>query len=134
MNLLYITAISAAILASLNVMLSLRVISIRRRDGIGVGDGGSEELLRAMRAQANLLEYAPLTLILLACAEINGVHRLIIGLLAVVFIAGRILHPVGFKSAESPGGARVLGMLMTLISMLLLSALNVLWVVWRLAT
>jgi len=131
---LYITAISAAVLACLNVMLSLKVIGIRRRDKISVGDGGNEELLRAMRAQANLLEYAPLTLVLLACAEINGVHRLLIGLLALVFIAGRILHPAGIRSAESPGSARVLGMQLTLMSTLALCVVNVLWVVWRLAT
>ncbi len=129
---LYITALSASVLAGLCVMLSLNVVGIRRKEKISVGDGGNEDLLRAMRAQANLLEYAPITLILLACAEINGVHRLLLFLLAMAFIAGRVLHPAGIKTAQSSGSARVLGMQLTLVSMLALCVVNILWVVWRL--
>ena len=115
-------------------MLALKVIGIRRRDKVSVGDGGNEELLRAMRAQANLLEYAPLTLILFACAELNGVHWIILAILAVAFIAGRLLHPTGIKAANAPGKARVMGMILTLNVMLALCVINVAWVVWLLAT
>jgi len=131
---LYITALTAAALSLLCVMLAFKVIGIRRRDKISVGDGGNEELLRAMRAQANLLEYAPLTLILLACAELNGVHWIILALLSVAFVAGRLLHPAGIKDAGSPFKARVIGMQLTLIVMLALCVVNILWVVWLLAT
>jgi len=131
---LYITALTAAALSLLCVMLALKVIGIRRRDKISVGDGGNEELLRAMRAQANLLEYAPLTLILLACAEINGVHWIILALISMAFVAGRILHPAGIKDAKAPGKARVMGMILTLNAMLALCVVNVVWVVWILAT
>lgn len=131
---LIITALSAAILSGLCVMLSLKVVGIRRREKISVGDNGNEELLRAIRAQANLLEYAPLAIILIACAELNGVHRLLVGLLALAFIAGRILHPVGMRDDKVGMSARVLGMQLTLISMLALIATNVLWVVWLLLT
>lgn len=131
---LYITAFSAAILSALCVMLSLKVVAIRRSEKISVGDGGNESLLRAMRAQANLLEYAPLALIMMGCAEINGVPRILLGLIAIAFIAGRILHPVGLKDADAPGSARVLGMQLTLVSMLALCVINVLWLGWLLVT
>lgn len=131
---LYITGLSAAILAALNVMLSLRVVGIRRKEKIAIGDGGSELLLRAQRAQGNLLEYAPLALILLACAEINGVHRLLLALLALVFIAGRIMHPVGMRDSQAPFKMRVMGMQLTLTSMLALSIVNVVWLFWLLIT
>jgi len=131
---LYITALTAAALSMLCVMLAFKVIGIRRREKISVGDGGNDELLRAMRAQANLLEYAPLTLILLACAELNGVHWIILALLAVALVAGRVLHPAGIKNVNSPFKARVLGMQLTLLSMLALCVINVVWVVWLLAT
>jgi len=98
---LYITALTAAILGALCVMLSLKVVAIRRRDKILVGEGDNEELLRAVRAQGNLLEYAPIGLILLACAEVNGVPRLLLGLLAIAFVAGRVLHPVGIRDSNS---------------------------------
>jgi len=131
---LYVTTLAATVLSMLSVLLSLKVIGIRRREKISVGDGGNDELLRAMRAQANLLEYTPLTLILLACAEFNGVHWIIVALLAMAFIAGRILHPVGIKDAKAPGKARVVGMLLTLNAMLALCVVNLVWVVWLLAT
>lgn len=131
---LYITALTAAALSALCVVLSLKVIGIRRRDKVSVGDGGNDELLRAIRAQANLLEYAPLTLILLACAELNGVHWIILAVLALAFVTGRVLHPVGLKSAKAPGTARVIGMLLSLNAMLILCVVNVVWVVWSLAT
>lgn len=131
---LYITSLSATILGALCVMFSLKVIAIRRSEKISVGDGGNESLLRAMRTQANLLEYAPIALIMLACAELNGVPRLLLGLIAIAFIAGRILHPVGLRDASSPGSARVLGMQLTLVSMLALCVVNVLWLGWLLLT
>jgi len=131
---LNITALTAAALSLLCVLLAFKVITIRRRDKISVGDGGSDELLRAMRAQANLLEYAPLTLILLACAELNGVHWIILALIALVFVAGRVLHPAGIRDAQSPGKARVMGMVLTLNAMLALCIVNVAWVLWTLIT
>jgi len=131
---LYITSLTAALLGALCVMLSLKVVSIRRREKISVGDGGNESLLRAMRSQANLLEYAPIALILIACAEINGVPRLLLGLVAIAFVAGRVLHPAGLRDVSSPMSARVLGMQLTLVSILVLSALNVLWLGWLLIT
>lgn len=127
---LYITGLSAAILAALNVMLSLKVVGIRRKEKISVGDGGNDMLLRAQRAQGNLLEYAPMALILMACAEINGVPRLLLALLALAFIAGRIMHPVGIRDAQAPFKMRVMGMQLTLLSMLALAAINVVWLVW----
>lgn len=129
---LYITAISASILSVLAVILSLRVVDIRRREKISVGDGGNDELLRAIRAQANLVEYAPFGLILVACAELNSVPRLWLFLLATVFVVGRVLHPVGIRSVDSPFRPRVLGMQLTLVSMLALAATNILWLVWLL--
>lgn len=129
---LYITALSATILGVLNVMLALKVVAIRRSEKISVGDGGNESLLRAMRAQANLLEYAPMTLILLGCAEINGAPRILLGLVAIAFVAGRLLHPAGIRDQASPGSARVLGTQLTLVSLLTLCAINVIWLGWLL--
>lgn len=131
---LYITSLSAAVLGVLCVILSLKVVAIRRKEKISVGDGGNESLLRAMRSQANLLEYAPIALILIGCAELNGVPRWLLGLVAIAFVAGRVLHPAGLRDVDAPFSARVLGMQLTLVSMLVLCALNVLWLGWLLVT
>lgn len=117
---LIVTAISAAILAFLSVKLSLNVIAQRRKHNVSVGDGGHEDLLRAIRAQANLTEYAPIALILLACLEMNGAPIWLTSLLALAFIVGRLLHPLGMKGADHPMQPRVRGMQLTLLSLLAL--------------
>ena len=64
-----ITALYAALLAGIFVILSVRVIAARRGSGAPLGDGGNPELLRRIRVQGNFSEYVPLALILLALAE-----------------------------------------------------------------
>ena len=89
MSVFVITTLSAVYLSLLGVMLSFRVIRIRRKEKIGVGVGGNEELTRAMRAHANLMEYSPFALILIACAEFNGVPLII-----ACHLAGQMLPKV----------------------------------------
>lgn len=128
---LIITTLSAVYLSLLCVMLSFRVIRIRRKEKIGVGDGGNEELMRAMRAQANLLEYSPLALILLACAEMNGVPLIVVAALALLFVIGRTIHPAGMMGT-SAFSARIRGMQMTILSIIGLCVLNVVWLLYLL--
>ena len=49
----------AAILALLYVCLSARTIGFRRKSRVSIGDGGDQELLRAIRMHANFAEYVP---------------------------------------------------------------------------
>lgn len=128
---LMITAIAAALLGFLYVRLSLNVIGFRRRHGVSVGDGGHEDLLRAIRAQANLAEYAPIALVLIACLELNGAPWWLTAVLAAAFVLGRFLHPLGMKDADSPLKPRVRGMQLTLIGLLVLAATNLGVVAWR---
>ena len=48
-----------AVLALIFVVLSVRTLSLRRKLGAGVGDGGSQKLVKAVRAHANFAEYTP---------------------------------------------------------------------------
>ncbi|MEO0679422.1 MAG: MAPEG family protein, partial [Pseudomonadota bacterium] len=47
-------------------------LQLRQGAGVSLGDGGDLRLQRRTRAQGNLVEYAPLFLILLALAEMQG--------------------------------------------------------------
>lgn len=126
---LIVTSISASVLAFLLVKLSLNVILLRRKYDVSVGDGGRDSLYRAIRAQGNLIEYAPIALILLGCLELNQGSHLITTTLASMFVIGRIMHPLGIKSAESPWQFRTLGMVFTLLSILMLGLLNIAFIV-----
>lgn len=118
------TSIAASILGILYAKLALNVIGLRRKHGVGLGDGGHKDLLCAMRAQANLAEYAPIGLILIACLEINNAALWLLIPLAAMFTLGRVLHPMGMKEKGIPPKARILGMQLTLLGLIALIVTN----------
>ena len=69
---LLITSIIVAILTIIFIRLSFAVIGLRRKNKVGLGSGGHEDLERAIRTQANFAEYIPFGVILIACLELNG--------------------------------------------------------------
>ncbi len=93
---LQITAFYGAVLALVLLWLSWQVVACRRRFGVGLGHGGNEALARAVRVQANFVEYVPMTLLLLSFAELNrslppwGLHLAGAGLLLA-----RLMHAFG---------------------------------------
>jgi uncharacterized membrane protein YecN with MAPEG domain len=121
-----ITALYAALLAPLFVVLAIRVIAIRRSARVAVGDGGDAELSRRMRVQANFAEYVPFALLLLALAEGLGGPGWMIHALGLALLAGRLSHAWGMSQAREVFGFRVGGMVAT-FSVILLAALLCLW-------
>lgn len=92
-----VTLLTAAAAVAVNTWLSNRIGSLRRKFKISVGDGGNEALLRRMRAQANFVEFAPIFLILLGGLELSGANRLVLAIIAVIFVLGRIAHAQGME-------------------------------------
>jgi uncharacterized membrane protein YecN with MAPEG domain len=90
-----ITLLTAAAAALLNIWLGYRIAQHRHQFKVSVGDGGHEPLLRRMRAQANFMENAPFFLILLGGLELSGANRLVLAVIAAIFILARIAHPIG---------------------------------------
>ncbi len=135
---LLITALAAALLGLQYFRLSLKVIGFRHKLKVSIGAGGHDQLERAIRSQANLTEYAPIALIMLACLELNGAPLWLVAPIAIAFVAGRILHPLGMSAGAGTGAAttsikpRVLGMHLTLWSIVLLAVSNILLIVWQL--
>lgn len=121
-----ITALYAALLAPLFVVLAIRVIAIRRRARVAVGDGGDAELRRRMRVQANFAEYVPFALLLLALAEGLGGPGWAIHALGLALLGGRVSHAWGMSQPREVFGFRVGGMVAT-FSVILLAALLCLW-------
>ena len=121
-----VTAIYAGLLALLFLWLSLRVVGARRTHKVSVGDGGERAVLKAMRAQANCAEYAPIGIILLALAELQGLPALAMHLLGAALLAGRVLHGWGYGRTPQVVHARVWGMYLTVGSIFTAAILN-LW-------
>jgi hypothetical protein len=120
-----VTSIYASLVALVFIALSLRVIRYRRLHRKGLGDEGDRSLLKRMRAQANCAEYAPIGLILLAIAELNGAPALALHVLGLALLAGRVMHGYGFSASPPVMGLRVAGMGLTLV-MIALTALGLL--------
>jgi len=95
-----ITLTIAGAVALLLLWLSARVSLLRRARGIDNGDGGDALMRARVRAHANLTEYAPVVLILLALLELAGRDPRALWAAGAVFVAGRLLHPFGL---ERPG-------------------------------
>lgn len=109
----------AAVLALFYVALSVRTTMLRAKLRIGVGDAGNAKMLRAMRVHANFAEYAPLALLLIYFAEMQGAASGFIHLVAVCLVAGRVLHAYGVSQVAEKLIFRQAGMLLTFASLLL---------------
>jgi uncharacterized membrane protein YecN with MAPEG domain len=103
-----------AVFALLLVILSVRVSLARRHHHIALGDGGKPEVMRAVRAQANYVEYAPMFVIVLASLAYLREPSWMIHALALIFLAGRLLHAWAMTQ-EIPAQlrGRVAGMTLT---------------------
>ncbi|MEM9571249.1 MAG: MAPEG family protein [Pseudomonadota bacterium] len=115
MSALQVASVYVAINILMLVWFGLRVVARRFRGKISMGDGGSEDLARAIRVHGNASEYTPPMLIgLLVLAFLNApiwsLHALGIG-----FTIGRLMHAVGMSGG--PILSRQIGMLMTWTAM-----------------
>ena len=121
MTFLSVTLITAAGCALINLWLSFRIGAVRRSERVSIGDGGSEPLIRRMRAQANFVENAPFVLALIAALELTRGTSVWLWAAGGVFLVGRVLHALGMDGGRLAVG-RMIG---TGLTMLLLLALAV---------
>ena len=122
--------IYASIGAFIIVWLSLHVIKIRTTKKIILGDGQDEELEIAIATQMNAVEYIPIALLLLFSLEYNNAHLILVHILGIALIAGRIIHAKGMLSSVLK--TRVLGMQITLWTIIALASINIVYLIYGL--
>lgn len=93
--------------------LSLLVVRQRRRHGVALGDGGVEELARAIRAFGNASEYIPMGLVGLAALTLAGAPGLAVHIGGLVLFAGRAAHAVGLSRSAEASPLRAAGVAAT---------------------
>jgi uncharacterized membrane protein YecN with MAPEG domain len=120
-----VSPLYAGLLALLFLYLSWQVIALRRHHKVSVGDGGEKAVAKAMRVQANCVEYASFGMILLIAAELQGSPTWAIHGLGLSLVLGRVLHAFGFGSTPQIVPARVWGMVLSLSSILILAVINI---------
>lgn len=129
---LLVTSIIAALLTAIFIKLSFLVIGLRRKNKVGLGSGGHEDLERAIRAQGNFAEYVPFGVILLACLELNGAPWWLVTIPGLTLIIGRLIHAIGINTPPPDFSKRILGMKFTFMTLMALVALNLGWSLYKL--
>ena len=131
---LLITSVVAAALTIIFVKLSFAVIGLRRKNKVGLGSGGIDDLERAIRAQGNFAEYVPFGIILIACLELNGAPWWLVAMPGITLIIGRLIHAVGINQPPPDFSKRVLGMKFTFYTLITLVVLNLGWTLYKLVS
>jgi uncharacterized membrane protein YecN with MAPEG domain len=124
---LLVTSIIASVLTIIFIKLSFAVIGLRRKNKVGLGSGGHEDLERAIRAQGNFAEYVPFGIILIACLELNGAPWWLVVAPGITLIIGRLIHAKGINVPPPDFSKRVMGMKFTFGALISLVILNLAW-------
>lgn len=109
MESLHILALTAAILALYQIFLSINVIRNRFKFQVSLGHANHKPLEAAMRAQANFIEYTPITLILLFLLVLFQIKPIYMWLLCGFFVVGRLSHSYGMLVMEQRERFSLLG-------------------------
>ena len=114
--------VCAGLLGLLGVALTLQVGRMRGQKRINLGDGGDPEMIAAIRAHGNFVEFTPLLLLLIYLASDFYSFR-VSAILSVVLLVARVLHAGGMLGMIPKG--RLLGAVGTTLLLLVVSVLLV---------
>jgi uncharacterized membrane protein YecN with MAPEG domain len=131
-NMPKVTLVLSSFMGFMSVWLALQVIKNRRKHKISLGDGGIDELARAIRAHGNFSEYVPISLILLGASELNRANFFVVVAFAFLILLGRAFHAYAFLGGREHFKPRVIGMKLTLYTLLALSVFNLGLFTWNL--
>ena len=120
-----ITLLYASLLTILAIFLAIKVGMNRVETKTMTGEGESSKLLQSIRAHGNLVEYAPLALILLALLEMQNVSESMLHLFGALFFLVRISHSYGVTISRESTPYRLVGALGTWLIMLIMSLLGI---------
>ncbi len=112
-----LTGIYAGLLGLIFIYLTFRVIGARRRAQKSIGDGGDIPLRRAIRAHGNFMEYVPFSLLLIFMLQQQQAQAWLLHALGGSLLLGRLIHAWAISQFHEPLKYRVLGMLLTLLSL-----------------
>ncbi|WP_417514677.1 MAPEG family protein [Minwuia sp.] len=111
-----ITMLYAGLTGLLLLVLSIRIIALRRGpSGPSLGDGGNPDLARRIRAHGNLVEYAPVILLMMALLESAGQPGWAIHAAGIALIVARLMHAYALSKPSGSVVGRVGGTAITLL-------------------
>jgi len=111
---MFVTPLYAGILVLWFLIMSVRVVNLRR-GGIIFGDNGDIRVTRVVRAQANFAEYVPLALLMMGYLEVSRHSIYVLHALGVILVIARILHGAALSFGWQVRAGRVAGTTLTFI-------------------
>ena len=120
MELITVTPVYVALTALLMIFLSWRVATGRGKYKVSLGDGGNQEMSVLVRGFGNLIEYAPIVLLLLLMMELKGIEGMWLHVYGAVFIVCRLIHPFALFGQVKPTPLQKLGRMSSVLGTLVL--------------
>ncbi len=114
---LQVAALYVALSAIITLVLAINTAFTRGRTKVLLGDGGNEEMLRAMRAHANNVEYVPLALTMLVLMALLQCSVYVLHGVGIALVVGRIVHGIGLTMKSGLSFGRGLGAFLTIAAM-----------------
>ena len=120
-----ITLTFTTILSIFMIILAVRVLDLR---GSPVTKSlhkpnreiDPNDLERAIRGHGNLIEYAPLFLILMLTLELSDVSVILLYIAGIIFTLGRFMHGIAFSFMRKNVFLRIGGMSLTFVGFFIL--------------
>ena len=104
-----ITALYAALLVAVLMVLSTLIGVKRAKTRISILDGGNKQLAVAIRRHGNFVEHVPLLIVLMAIIEINGGSSVFLHVVGITLVICRIMHPIGLHYDHVQAPLRMIG-------------------------
>lgn len=114
-----ITALLSVFLAFFTLKMIIDIAQIRQSEKVELQTGDSDALTRAVRVHGNMVETAPLFLIILGLLELGGGHPIAVGIFALIFVISRVMHPIGLSGKKGTFKYRTRGMFLTVAAFIL---------------
>jgi uncharacterized protein len=113
-----ITLTIAGAAALINIWLMIRVGQVRGSEKVSIGDGGTEKVIRRMRAHSNYIESAPFVVLLVAAIELaSTTSPTWLWIVSGLYLLGRVAHGVGMDNGKF-GKGRMVGTIITMLTLL----------------
>jgi len=120
-----VTLTFATVLSLFMIILSFRVLDLRGSPVTKFFHKPNREidpndLERAIRGHGNLIEYAPLFLILMLALELSDASVTLLYISGIIFSLGRFMHGIAFSFMKKNVFLRIGGMVLTFIGFFIL--------------
>lgn len=109
----------------LSLVLAILVVRARVKTETELGEGDSEEMLRATRVHGNNVEYVPFALLAIIAVELAGAPVWCLHTLGAGLTVGRLAHAIGLSGNSGRSLGRFLGTILTWLVMLVAGGLSV---------